>query len=510
MRPDGLIAVIELPNRLVDTDYHTSLLPFFDQLPEELALAYVDRSPRADFRQQMLDARAADADGGRLALARWGTGASFHEFELVFGDLSRHVVGGGYDPMLLGDRKVHADETALARYLEGVRPDLPPFSRYWIDIPAQPDADRARGEPADPSLADGDTLSRRARSTRWETIALPKRRRLRVEAPAPTRRVVCADDRVRAGAADAAGRRPAGDQKIAGEPAHPIVAELELERDGRFISRSRSARHRASSSSGSSCRRDRAQRYRQRNERRPDPAESVAGRAPPAGWSDEIASGTTGCDARLQLARGLPAQDRPEGPDPDPAPLPAARSDPPAAIPRAPATADLDPGCRQRSVVARRHPPAGRRGRARPVDPLAGEYNALLDRHGVPPVRTRPCAAESVADVLGEARFDLVYCQNALDHTEEPLAGLEQMVRAVKPGRWVLLKHVIDEGEHEGYVGLHDWNFRIEDGRFVIWNRETRIYPDERLPWPRRRARAGGRGGLHLGPGRGPPPGGLS
>ena len=56
------------------------------------------------------------------------------------------------------------------------------------------------------------------------------------------------------------------------------------------------------------------------------------------------------------------------------------------------------------------------------------------------------------------------------------------MVRVVKPGRWVLLKHVIDEGEHEGYVGLHDWNFRIEDGRFVIWNRESRIYPDERLP----------------------------
>ena len=141
--------------------------------------------------------------------------------------------------------------------------------------------------------------------------------------------------------------------------------------------------------------------------------------------------------------------------------------------------AAVDPGCRQRPV-SRRHPSGSI---LVPVDPLADEYNALLDRHGVsPPVRTRPCPAESVADVLGEARFDLVYCQNALDHTEEPLAGLEQMVRAVKPGRWVLLKHVIDEGEHEGYGGLHDWNFRIEDGRFVIWNRETRIYPDERLP----------------------------
>jgi len=233
VRPDGLIAVIELPNRLVDTDYHTSLLPFFDQLPEELALAYVDRSPRADFRQQMLDARAADADGGRLALARWGTGASFHEFELVFGDLSRHVVGGGYDPMLLGDRKVHADETALARYLEGVRPDLPPpFSRYWIDIllsptPIEPEANRLIRP-----WSMETRLSRRARSTRWETIALPKRRWLRVEAPAPTGRVVCVvtigSERARL-TLRAGGLRVT--KEIAGEPAHPIVAELELERD---------------------------------------------------------------------------------------------------------------------------------------------------------------------------------------------------------------------------------------------------------------------------------------
>src|SRR5207344_2449216 len=97
--------------------------------------------------------------------------------------------------------------------------------------------------------------------------------------------------------------------------------------------------------------------------------------------------------------------------------------------------------------------------------------------HGVTPiVRTIPCPAESVADVLGEARFDVVYSQNALDHTEDPMAGLEQMVRAVKPGAWVVLKHAVDEAETQSYGSLHDWNFRIEDGRFVIWNRETRVF----------------------------------
>ena len=97
-----------------------------------------------------------------------------------------------------------------------------------------------------------------------------------------------------------------------------------------------------------------------------------------------------------------------------------------------------------------------------------------------------PRAADAVAAVRDRRRAgwsdEIAFWDHWLATRREPLAGLEQMVRVVKPGRWVLLKHVIDEGEHEGYVGLHDWNFRIEDGRFVIWNRESRIYPDERLP----------------------------
>jgi SAM-dependent methyltransferase len=117
------------------------------------------------------------------------------------------------------------------------------------------------------------------------------------------------------------------------------------------------------------------------------------------------------------------------------------------------------------------------------VDPLADEYEALLAQHRIdPPVATQSCAAEELADVLGEARFDLVYCQNALDHSEDPLRGLEQMLRVVKPDRWVVLKHAVDEGEREAYVQLHDWNFNIEDGRFVIWNPTTRMFPEEHLP----------------------------
>ena len=56
------------------------------------------------------------------------------------------------------------------------------------------------------------------------------------------------------------------------------------------------------------------------------------------------------------------------------------------------------------------------------------------------------------------------------------------MVRAVKPGRWLLLEARERRGPARGLRRPTDWNLRIEDGSFVIWNRATRIYPDERLP----------------------------
>ena len=162
----------------------------------------------------------------------------------------------------------------------------------------------------------------------------------------------------------------------------------------------------------------------------------------------------------------------------------------------------LDVGSGPLSLVGARLP--GVEVELVPVDPLAAEYNELLDLHGVsPPVRTRPCPAERVADVLGEARFDLVYCQNALDHTEDPLGGLEQMLRAVKPGRWVLLKHVIDEGETRGL--RQPARLELQDRGRQVRDLEPR---DAHLPrrappsGHRRRGRPGRRGGLHLGPGR--------
>jgi hypothetical protein len=48
------------------------------------------------------------------------------------------------------------------------------------------------------------------------------------------------------------------------------------------------------------------------------------------------------------------------------------------------------------------------------------------------------------------------------------------MVRLVRPGGYVLLRHVRREGEHMNYSGFHQWNLDVEDGRLLLWNRATK------------------------------------
>ncbi|HEU4682046.1 MAG TPA: class I SAM-dependent methyltransferase [Gemmatimonadales bacterium] len=75
----GMLVIVETPNRLWFYDGHTSMLPFFHWLPNELAFRYAALSPRENFRElyQQYDAPSKEH------FLRQGRGASFHEFDLA-------------------------------------------------------------------------------------------------------------------------------------------------------------------------------------------------------------------------------------------------------------------------------------------------------------------------------------------------------------------------------------------------------------------------------------------
>ncbi len=75
----GFLALMDTPNRLWYFDQHTSQLPFYHWLPNDLAFRYARFSPRDNFREIYTD---ENQDAMQHFLRR-GRGVSFHEFDLA-------------------------------------------------------------------------------------------------------------------------------------------------------------------------------------------------------------------------------------------------------------------------------------------------------------------------------------------------------------------------------------------------------------------------------------------
>jgi S-adenosylmethionine-dependent methyltransferase len=81
----GFLAVMDTPNRLWYFDQHTSRLPFYHWLPNDLAFRYARFSPRDNFREIYTD----ENDDSMQHFLRRGRGVSFHEFDLAIKPATR-------------------------------------------------------------------------------------------------------------------------------------------------------------------------------------------------------------------------------------------------------------------------------------------------------------------------------------------------------------------------------------------------------------------------------------
>jgi len=78
LRSGQHLIVIETPNRLWHTDYHTTDTPFFHWLPDEIAFAYSRFTKRATYNEIFRER----SDEALVRFARWGRGVSYHDFVL--------------------------------------------------------------------------------------------------------------------------------------------------------------------------------------------------------------------------------------------------------------------------------------------------------------------------------------------------------------------------------------------------------------------------------------------
>jgi len=140
LAPGDLWCVVETPNRLWFHDAHTSLLPFFHWLPDEVAFEYSRMSPRESVRERYreLDEQAL------LHFLRRGRGVSYHDFELAIGSARRLDVVSSLThfhrdrhrfPLLSWLRRRRSTAFRYERLLAQIAPDLHPgFLQPDLDL----------------------------------------------------------------------------------------------------------------------------------------------------------------------------------------------------------------------------------------------------------------------------------------------------------------------------------------------------------------------------------------
>jgi len=102
------------------------------------------------------------------------------------------------------------------------------------------------------------------------------------------------------------------------------------------------------------------------------------------------------------------------------------------------------------------------------ADPLVDYYAEFYQyKHGKP----RKGDAESI-----DIKADIVHISNALDHSQDPKKAILNLYEQAK--EYLIIQTFENEGMHEGYSGLHQYNLFVKDNSLVCTNEQGHIIFD--------------------------------
>jgi len=93
------------------------------------------------------------------------------------------------------------------------------------------------------------------------------------------------------------------------------------------------------------------------------------------------------------------------------------------------------------------------------VDILADSYTKLLEVYGygkaISGIKVVESEAEHLSEKIPDQKFNLVYCNNALDHTDSPSKSLREMVNITETGGYIVISGNVRENTNESWDGIH-------------------------------------------------------
>jgi ubiquinone/menaquinone biosynthesis C-methylase UbiE len=138
LKKGGALCILGTPNRLWFFDMHTSLLPFYYWLPDEIAFKYTSFSSREFFNKL----HERDYKATMEEFARWGRGVSYHEVELAIKPVGQlNVIGDLHSferPKTILQKLAYrlTDEYKFKNVLAKHGPATihPGFYEYYLDV----------------------------------------------------------------------------------------------------------------------------------------------------------------------------------------------------------------------------------------------------------------------------------------------------------------------------------------------------------------------------------------
>lgn len=99
------------------------------------------------------------------------------------------------------------------------------------------------------------------------------------------------------------------------------------------------------------------------------------------------------------------------------------------------------------------------------TDPLGDLYALIYDYERQRIKQPQPLTAE---ELPFENQFDIAHISNALDHTQNPRLAFERLLRAVKPGGYLIVQGFEREATFEKWQGFHQHDVFIHDGKLAM------------------------------------------
>jgi len=110
------------------------------------------------------------------------------------------------------------------------------------------------------------------------------------------------------------------------------------------------------------------------------------------------------------------------------------------------------------------------------IDPLADIYEKIMKKLNYDyPIAPIKLTGESLLKKFKEETFHIVFTQNSLDHTENPIICFKNAYVSLKKGGLIFVCSNMKEGTRTSWSGMHKFDIYVEDNNLLLANKKGEI-----------------------------------